>query len=168
MLYDTRLTSTIAFPSSAPIRCKVSPHFSPTRLSPSLGGNWWEKRDYWRTCPLLTGVPQNLQGEIWQFPREPWKTKGHIYQGEIDILLVAQSCPILCNPMDCSTTGFSVHAILQAKILEWGAIPFSRESSWPKDWTRVSCIAGRFFTIWATRGVYLVVNIINHEIEWRK
>ena len=46
----------------------------------------------------------------------------------------------------------SVHGILQARILEWVAIPFSRGSSWPRDWTRVSCIAGRFFTSWATRG----------------
>ena len=44
----------------------------------------------------------------------------------------------------------SVHGILQARILEWVAIPFSR-SSWPRNWTCVSCIAGRFFTIWATK-----------------
>ena len=41
-------------------------------------------------------------------------------------VLVAQSCPILCDPMDCSLPGFSVHGILQARILEWVAIPFSR------------------------------------------
>ena len=46
-------------------------------------------------------------------------------------VLVAQSCPILCNPMDCSPPGFSVHGILQARILEWVAIPFSRGSSRP-------------------------------------
>ena len=45
----------------------------------------------------------------------------------------------------------SVHGILQARILEWVAIPFSRGSSWPRDWTQVSCIAGGFFTVWATR-----------------
>ena len=66
-------------------------------------------------------------------------------------VLVAQSCPTLCNSMDCSLPGSSVHGILQARILEWIAIPFSQGSSWPRDWTRVSCIAGRFFTIWATR-----------------
>ena len=159
------LTSTIAFPSGAPIRCKVSPHFCPTRLLSSPGGNWWEQREHWSACPLLTGGPKNLQGEIWQFLREPWKTKRHIYRVEIDILLIAQSCPILHKPMDCNPTGSSVHRILQIRILEWGAIPFSRESSWPRDRTRVSCIAGRFFTIWATREVYLVVNIINHKIR---
>ena len=56
-----------------------------------------------------------------------------------------------CEPMDCSPPGSSVRGILQARILEWGAISFSRRSSWPRDWTWVSCIAGRFFTIWATR-----------------
>ena len=45
----------------------------------------------------------------------------------------------------------SVLPILQARLLEWVANPFSRGSSWPSDWTRVFCIAGRFFTIWATR-----------------
>ena len=67
------------------------------------------------------------------------------------IKLVAQSCLTLCDPMDCSPPGFSVHGILQARILEWVAICFSRGSSWPRDQTQVSCIAGRFFTIWATR-----------------
>ena len=52
--------------------------------------------------------------------------------------------------MDCSLPGSSVHGILQARILEWVAIPFSKEPSQPRDWTWVSCIAGRFFTIWAT------------------
>ena len=61
----------------------------------------------------------------------------------------AQSCLALCDPMNCSPPGSSVHRILQARIVEWVATPFSRESSPPKDWTRVSCIssiAGRFFT----------------------
>ena len=53
--------------------------------------------------------------------------------------------------MDCSPPGSSVHGILQARILEWVAIFFSRESSWPRDQTQVSCIAGRRFTLWATR-----------------
>ena len=51
----------------------------------------------------------------------------------------------------CSLPGSSVHGILQARILEWVAIPFSRGSSWPRDWTRVTNTAGRFFTIRATR-----------------
>ena len=67
-------------------------------------------------------------------------------------VLVAQSCPTLCDPMDCSPPGFSVRGILQAqRILDWVAIPFSRGCSRPRDWTQVSRIANRFFTIWATR-----------------
>ena len=62
-----------------------------------------------------------------------------------------QSCLILCDPVDCHPPGSSVHRILQARILEWVAILFSRESSQPKDQTQVSCIADRFFTIWANR-----------------
>ena len=57
----------------------------------------------------------------------------------------------LCDPMDCRPPGSSVHGILQARILELVAIPFSRGPSWPRDWNWVSCIAGRFFTVWATR-----------------
>ena len=53
--------------------------------------------------------------------------------------------------MDCSPLGSSIHEILQARILEWIAIPFSRGSSQLRDQTQVSFIAGRFFTIWATR-----------------
>ena len=66
-------------------------------------------------------------------------------------VLVTQLCPTLCDPMDCSRPGSSIHRILQARILEWVAIPFSRGSSWPRDGTRVSCIAGRFFNVCITR-----------------
>ena len=66
-------------------------------------------------------------------------------------VLIAQSCPTLCDPMDCSLPGSSVHGILQARMLEWVAMPFSRGSSWPRDWTWVSHVAAIFFTIWATR-----------------
>ena len=60
-------------------------------------------------------------------------------------------CPILCNPTDCNLSGYSDHGIFQARLLEWVAISFSRGSSWPRDQTQVSCIAGRRFTIWAIR-----------------
>ena len=60
------------------------------------------------------------------------------YESEVKVI---QSCPTLCDPMD-----YTVHGILQARILEWGALPFYRGSSQPRDGTQVSCIAGRFFT----------------------
>ena len=66
-------------------------------------------------------------------------------------VLVAQSYLTLCNPIDCSLPDSSVHGILQARIPEWAAMPSSRGSSWPRDWTCVSHTVGRFFTIWATR-----------------
>ena len=65
--------------------------------------------------------------------------------------VVAQSCLTLCDPVDCSPPGFSVHGILQARILEWVAISFSRGSSWARDRSWVSHITGRCFTLWATR-----------------
>ena len=68
--------------------------------------------------------------------------------------LDSQLCPTVCDPKDCSEPGSTAHGILQARILEWVAIPFARGSSWPRDWTQVSCIAGRFFTLWATRASY--------------
>ena len=97
------------------------------------------------TCPDIDETPKKLG----------WKRKLRIkrthYLGEICFLPFksrqvsnngsVQSCPTLCNPMDCSPPGFSVHAILQARILEWVAIPYSRISSWPRDWTHVSCIS---------------------------
>ena len=64
---------------------------------------------------------------------------------------VAQSCPTLCDPMDCSPPGSSVHGIHQARILEWIAISFSRGSSQPRDRTQVSHIVGRCFNLWASR-----------------
>ena len=72
-------------------------------------------------------------------PTKPWT-----------VVLAAQSCLTLCNPTDCSPPGSSVRGILQARILQWVAIPFSGGSSWHRDGTWVSCTAGRFFTIWAT------------------
>ena len=72
------------------------------------------------------------------------------------VVLVAQLYPTLCDPMDCSPPGSSVHGILQARILEWIAIPFSRGSSWPYDQTWVYCVASRFFTIWATRKTWIL------------
>ena len=59
---------------------------------------------------------------------------------------VARSCPALCNPMN-----YTDHGILQARVLEWVAFPFSMGSFQPRDWTQVSSIAGRFFPNWAIR-----------------
>ena len=76
---------------------------------------------------------------------------------------IAQSCPTLCNPMD-----YTVHGILQARILEWVAFPFPRGSSQPRDWTQVSCIADGFFTSWATREALVTCQslLFYHPHHW--
>ena len=85
-------------------------------------------------------------------------------QGESE---VAQSCLTLCYPMDCSLPGSSVRGIFQARVLEWIAISFSRGSSQPRNWTRVSCIAGTCFTIWATREAPLLLKLsYNKTYHW--
>ena len=86
--------------------------------------------------------------EARQGPTMPFITSTADIQRKV---LVAQSCPTLCNPTDCSPPGSSVHGILQARILEGVAISFSKGSSWTRDWTQISCTAGRFFTVWAIR-----------------
>ena len=73
-------------------------------------------------------------------------SSSHVWMWEV---LVTQSCLTLCDPVDYSPPGSFVHGILLARVLEWVAIPFSRGSSWPSNRSWVSCITGRFFTIWA-------------------
>ena len=79
---------------------------------------------------------------------------------------VAQSCPTLYDPMDCSIPGSSIHGIFQARVLEWVAISFSRGSSQPRDRTWVSHIAGRRFTVWATREASLEPVSYNQKCNW--
>ena len=86
--------------------------------------------------PLCAGLVQSITG----------CTRGRISLNHLNVkVLIAQLCLTLCNPMDCSLPGSSVHGILQARILEW--FSFSRGSSQIRDQTQLSCIAGRFFTI---------------------
>ena len=72
---------------------------------------------------------------------------------------VVQSCSTLCDSMDCSLPGFSIHEIFQARVQEWVAISFSRGYSQLRDRTQVSHIAGKFFTTWATRKVQRIQSI---------
>ena len=73
-------------------------------------------------------------------------------------VFVTQSCLTLWDPTDCNPPGSSVYGILLAKILEWVAIPFSKGSSRPRDWTWVSCTPGGFLTVWATREAHILWN----------
>ena len=81
-------------------------------------------------------------------------------------VLICFSCvPLVCNLMDCSSPGSSVHGIFQARILEWVAISFFRASSWPWILTQVSCIGSRFFTNWANKeGLEILVVDISRSI----
>ena len=69
-----------------------------------------------------------------------------LYMMSIYSNIIAQLCSILCNPMDCKPAGSSIHGIPQARILEGVVISSSRVSSWPRDWTHISCLTGWFFT----------------------
>ena len=87
-------------------------------------------------------------------------TKVHLVKAMVFLVLmygceseIAQSCPTLCDPIDCSLPGCSVHGIFQAIVLEWIAISFSRGSSQPRARTWASHIVDRRFTVWATREV---------------
>ena len=81
-------------------------------------------------------------------------------------VLVPLLCLTLCDPMDYSRPGTSVHGNFQAKVLEWVAISFSRGTSQPRDWTQVPWLAGRFFITWATKEVHLLNR--RYSTTWSK
>ena len=113
----------------------------------------------WQGCIMnnktpLTPITWETTRVLGSFCQEPERKKKYIF---LVVVLVAQSCQSLCDSMDYRPPGSSVHGILQARILEWVAIPFSRGSSQPRDWTQVSCIVSRFFTVWATREVHMFI-----------
>ena len=82
--------------------------------------------------------------------------------------LVAQLFLTLCDFMDCSPPGSSVHGILQARISEWVAVSFSRGTSQPRDQSQVSHIAGRFFTVWATREAHKWCGVAGKQRKTKK
>ena len=94
---------------------------------------WVGSRSWW-----WTGRPRVLQ-----FMGSQSRTR---LSDWTELMLSLQSCLTLCSLIDCSPPGFSVHGILQARILEWVAISSSKGSSRPRDWTRNYCITGGFFT----------------------
>ena len=97
-----------------------------------MGNEWISPIEI--TTPMLCG----------SHGKQVWKRIGKCVE-----VLDTQSCPTVCDPMNCSLPGSSIHGILQARILKWVAISFSRGSLRPRDWTQVSHITGRFFSIWA-------------------
>ena len=110
---------------------------------------------------FLHGVCANVSGiKVQRFPVYPLPSNMHSHPGYqhpplewyihyilvCGVCSVAQSCPTLCNPVDCSQPGSSVHGSFPLRILEWVTISFSRGSSRPRDRTCVSCLADRLFT----------------------
>ena len=86
-----------------------------------------------------------------------------LLEGKSRVKVKSLSYVRLCNPMDCSPPSSSVHGILQARILEWVAISFSRGSSQPRERIQVSCILGRHFNLWATREA-----LFHHPLNFKK
>ena len=89
-----------------------------------------------------------------------------ILKDEVKWSEVAQLCPALCDPMGCSLSGSSVHGIFQARVQEWTAISFSRGSSQPRNQIQVCCIAGRRFTVWATREARIMKWFCYSLLQW--
>ena len=134
-----------------PVDC--SPPGSPLSME-------FSRQEYWSTLPFPS--PGNLPNPgIKPASYLPLALPGNpiqvISESESE---VAQFCPTLCDLLDCSLPGSSIHGILQARILEWVAISLSRESSWPSDQSQVSRIAGRRFNLWATREAQITLLII--------
>ena len=110
----------------------------------------------WTCCLTMMSIVLFIYG-----PRMVRHTSQMVRRTEMKICvvcLVDQSCLILCKPMDCSPPGSSVHGILQARMLEWVAIPFSRGSSWHRGQTCVSCISRQILYHWANGKPFLVHN----------
>ena len=114
---------------------------TPTLGAAGTGGRFWSVR----------------QAQTLFMKKVMWKTRLKLHSITqciclffIRLCVCAQSCWTLCNSMDCSPPGSSVHGIFQARILEWVAISFSRGSSGPRDWTYVSCIGRQILYLWVT------------------
>ena len=98
-----------------------------------------------RTCLHPQHLPQCLSHGRWMFNG---RMNRHVCRMKVRVLVALFATVWLCNLMDCSLPDSSPHGILQARILNWVTIPFPRGSSWSRIQSQVSCVAGRFFTIW--------------------
>ena len=118
---------------------------------------------FWIYILLLTGSlpPVSCQRRCFKDPLQ----KPKFEDDQVPYRKGSQSCLTLCNSMDCSPPGSSVHGIFQAWMLELVAISSSRESSWPRDQTCISCIAGGFFTTDATREAHIT---LDHPLKYFK
>ena len=118
------------------------------RFNPWVGKIPWRRK--WQPCPVF--LPGESHGRRSLVGYSPWGStdldtieRRHYHFTAAAAAKSLQSCPTLCDPVDCNLLGSSVHGILQARMLEWIAISFSRGSSQPRDWTQVSRIVSRCF-----------------------
>ena len=121
--------------------------------------NITKKEAYSENTLVVTSGETELEGAIGEL--------GVTGTSEVKVKVsIAQACLTLCDSMGCSPPGSFVHGILQANILEWVAILFSREPSQPRGQTQVSWIASRFSTMWATREAR-EVQTIRHKLSYK-
>ena len=112
---------------------------------PSLG---FSRQEYWSGLPFPSPMHERKKywiSEIHDLSSFMVMLSKPLFTSCAIIVLycieVAQSCPTLCDPIDSSLSGSSIHGIFQAGVLEWIAISFSRGSSWPRDWSHILCIS---------------------------
>ena len=148
--------------ASHPIRQDHPSAWALSTLSHASNLDWWSISHmitYMFQCySLISSHPRLL-------PQSPKVCSLHLclfcclaYRVIVAAAKSLESCLTLCDPIDGSPPGSSIPGILQERTLEWVTIPSSRGSSWPRDWTQVSCIAGRFVPIWAIREALNVYN----------
>ena len=127
----------------------------------------WITAIWWRQGQISNSLTNASPHVLWQVIMMNCTYSNYaLRKSESEVkMLVAQLCLILCDCMDCSQPGFSVHGILQARILEWIAIPFSRGTSPPRDRNLDFLISGRFFTVWAPREALMKASKSNLEEE---
>ena len=164
--------------SASPIKCNANSLETSSHLT-SLHLSCCKETEGITNKDLLNSTWNSAQCYIWQLGWEECLGENEYMcmYGKVPLLFtwnyhnivnrlceVTQSCPTLCDPMDCSLPGTSIHGIIQARILEWVAISFSRGSSWPRDWT---CIEGLHFNIWATREAPVQNESFLKKRNWR-
>ena len=140
-------------------------------VSQNLNNDLWSKLQGYAANKVVRVMFKGLFFFKWEKKNQFYETDTSLWKMKVSTLKKKRnwkrkllSCVWLYDPMDCSPSGFSVHGILQARILEWVAIPFSRGSSWSRDRTWVSHIVGRFFTIWATGKSPLKKKILSQRV----
>ena len=121
-----------------------------------------------KTCHLCFGINQSIGTTIWKAIKILLLLPTtHLFKAWfcscVWMLKSLLLCQTLCDPMDYSPPGSSVHGILQARILKWVAMPSSRGSSWPRDWTCISCIGRWILYHWATSVGWHQVSFKRHQ-----